>query len=72
MNIFYNDKTDLLYFRFDAPKKEATNKRVMEDVVLDLGEGDKILGIEILNASNHVNLKNILPIQWTRSNQDRI
>jgi len=34
-----------------------------EDVVLDIGAGDKIVGIEILEASAHVDLGKILPIQ---------
>ncbi|MBI5739798.1 MAG: DUF2283 domain-containing protein [Nitrospirae bacterium] len=31
-----------------------------DDIVLDIGEGDKIIGIEILEASSHVDLNNIL------------
>jgi uncharacterized protein YuzE len=33
---------------------EVTNKRITEDIVIDLGEGDKIVGIEILDASKRV------------------
>ena len=64
MKIFYNDKTDLLYLRLDESKEGTTNKRVSEDVVLDMGEGDKIIGIEFLNASTHINLKNLLPVRY--------
>lgn len=64
MNILYNDKTDLLYIRLDDRKQDVMNKHVSEDVVLDIGEGDRIVGIEILNASNHVNLEKLLPVSY--------
>jgi uncharacterized protein YuzE len=63
MKVTYNDKTDLLYIRLDESRQDVINKRVSDDVVLDIGEGDKIIGIEILEASTHVDLSKILPIQ---------
>lgn len=62
MEVMYNDKTDLLYIRIDLKQQEVVNKRVNEDIVLDIGEGDKIIGIEIMNAAQKVNLKEIFPI----------
>ena len=56
MHVSYNDKTDLLYIRLDDRRQEVINRRVSDDVVLDIGEGDKIIGIEILDAPKHVNL----------------
>ena len=56
MNVSYNDKKDLLYIRLDDRKQQVINRRVSDDVVLDIGEGNKIIGIEILDASKHVNL----------------
>jgi uncharacterized protein YuzE len=64
MNITYNDKTDLLYIRIDDRKQDVINKRVSEDVVLDVGENDKIIGIEILDASRHVSLDKLLPVKY--------
>ena len=64
MNIFYNDKTDLLYLRLDDKKQDIINKRVSEDVVLDIGEGDRIVGIEILGASKHLDLEKLLPVEY--------
>ena len=64
MNIAYNDKTDLLYIRLDDSKQAIINKRVAEDIVLDVGEDDKIIGIEILDASKHVSLDKILPVKY--------
>ncbi len=67
MNILYNDKTDLLYIRLDDKKQEIINRRVSEDIVLDIGEDDKIVGIEILDASKNVSLKKLMPINYETS-----
>ncbi len=64
MQILYNAKTDLLYLRLDDRKQEVMNRRVSENIVLDLGEGDRILGIEILDASKHLNLEKLLPVTY--------
>lgn len=64
MNIVYNDKTDLLYIRLDDRKQDVINKRVSEDIVLDVGENEKIIGIEILDASKHVALDKLLPVKY--------
>ncbi|TVM00576.1 MAG: hypothetical protein CV087_13330 [Candidatus Brocadia sp. WS118] len=39
------------------------NRRVSEDIVLDIGEGNRIVGIEILDASRHVTLDRLQPIK---------
>ena len=64
MNIVYNDKTDLLYIRLDDRKQDVINKRVSEDIVIDVGEHEKIIGIEILDASRHVALDKLLPVKY--------
>ena len=65
MNILYNDKTDLLYIRLDDSKQELINRRISEDIVIDIGNGDRIVGIEIIDASKHLTLERILPIKYT-------
>ena len=67
MNISYNDKTDLLYIRLDDRKQDVINRRVSDDVVLDIGEADRIVGIEILDASKHVTLERLLPVTYEAS-----
>jgi len=67
MNILYNDKTDLLYIRLDDQKQTVFNKRVSDDIVLDIGEDDKIIGIEILDASKHLRLERLFPIEYAVS-----
>ncbi|HKZ46223.1 MAG TPA: DUF2283 domain-containing protein [Thermodesulfobacteriota bacterium] len=64
MNIIYNDKTDLLYIRFDDKKQDVLNKRITEDIVLDIGDNDRIVGIEILDASKHITLDRLLPVKY--------
>jgi uncharacterized protein YuzE len=64
MHVQYNDRTDLLYIRLDDRKQEVINRRVSEDVVLDIGEGDRIIGIEVLDASRHVTLDRLLPVSY--------
>ena len=68
MNILYNDRTDLLYIRLDDRKQDVINRRVSEGIVLDIGEGDRIIGIEILDASKHITLERLLPIKYEVSN----
>jgi uncharacterized protein YuzE len=64
MQVLYDTKTDLLYLRLDDRKQQVINKRLSEDIVLDLGEDDRIVGIEILDASKHLNLEQLLPVNY--------
>jgi uncharacterized protein YuzE len=64
MKISYSDKTDLLYIRLDEGTQQVINRRVSEAVVLDIGDNDRIVGIEILDASRHVNLETLFPVKY--------
>jgi len=64
VQILYDAKTDLLYLRLDERKQQVTNTRLSEDIVLDLGEDERIVGIEILDASKHLNLEALLPVKY--------
>jgi len=64
MQILYNDKTDLLYLRLDERKQQVINRRLVDNIVLDLGEDSRIVGIEILDASKHLNLAGLLPVRY--------
>jgi uncharacterized protein YuzE len=64
MQILYDGKIDLLCFRLDERRQQVFNKRLSEDIVLDIGEDDKIVGIEILDASKPLNLEKLLPWQY--------
>jgi uncharacterized protein YuzE len=64
MHIIYNDKTDLLYIRLDDRKQDVINRRITENIVLDIGDDDRIVGIEILDASKNITLDKLLPIRY--------
>jgi uncharacterized protein YuzE len=64
MTINYDSKNDLLYMRLDQKPHQVTNKRVSDEVVLDIDEDGKIIGIEIMDASLHVKLETLLPIDF--------
>lgn len=67
MKINYDSKNDMLYFRLDEKKQDVINKRVNEDIVLDVGENEQIVGIEILDASKRLNLEKLLPVEYSTS-----
>ena len=62
MQVTYNDKTDLLYIRLDDETQEVLNRDVAEGVTLDIGADERIVGIEILDASRRVDLRQLLPV----------
>jgi uncharacterized protein YuzE len=43
------------------------NIPVTDDIIFDIGADDKIVGIEILDASKHVNLETLLPVEYSKS-----
>ncbi|MBF0321032.1 MAG: DUF2283 domain-containing protein [Nitrospirae bacterium] len=69
MFISYDDRCDILYLRLDDRTQELINIRLSEDIVLDIGSEDKIAGIEIMNASNKINLDTLLPVKYELSSK---
>jgi uncharacterized protein YuzE len=67
LTIHYNSQTDLLYLRLEQEDHSITNKRISEDIVLDIGSDNKIIGIEIMDASQHVNLEKVISIEYTKA-----
>jgi uncharacterized protein YuzE len=64
MNITYNSNTDLLYIRIDEKKQDMVNRQVSPGIVVDIGDNEKIVGIEFLDASKHLNLEHLLPVNF--------
>ena len=64
MRVTYDARHDLLYLRFDDRTQEVVNKRLSDEIVLDVGENDVIVGLEFLDASKHMNLSQILPVEY--------
>ena len=50
MKIRYDSEIDALYIRFVEGKHECRTVRLNEEVALNIGEGEKLVGIEILDA----------------------
>ena len=53
MKVTYDTQADALYIQF-LEGKFVCNREVAEGVILDLGEGDALLGIEILEISSRI------------------
>ncbi len=64
MDITYNNLTDVLYIRLDDKTQKVMNKQVSEEIVLDLDRDEKLVGIEILNASKQIKMEEILPLKY--------
>ena len=64
MTIHYNSETDLLYLRLDPSQQDVENRRITDEIVLDIGIDNKIVGIEILDASLNVALHDLLPLHY--------
>ena len=50
MKISYDAEIDALYIRFVDGKHECRTVRLNEEVALNIGAGEKLVGIEILDA----------------------
>lgn len=59
MKVYYDDETDALYLKLGDESPEGVIE-LSEGVNLDTTSEDKIVGIEILDASKKIDLKTIL------------
>ena len=58
MRITYDTKADAMYISFQDGKF-LRNKEIKPGIILDLGENDLLLGIEILDVSSRIPLFDI-------------
>jgi len=56
MKIKYDPKVDAIYVSFKKSHEEVTTMRITEDIAIDFGNKEEIVGIEILDASKHLEL----------------
>jgi uncharacterized protein YuzE len=66
MKIQYDKDVDAAYIYLEHPIKEGEVKKtikVKEDINVDFDDSGRLLGVEILNASKHLNKKLILEAQ---------
>ena len=50
MRISYDSETDALYIRLIEGKHECRTLRLNEEIALNIGDGERLVGIEILDA----------------------
>lgn len=65
MRISYDPKYDILYLKFGYAEKVIC-KDVDEDITIDMDGEGKLIGIEILSASEHIDLSLLLPVEITK------
>jgi uncharacterized protein YuzE len=61
MKIKYDPQVDALYISFKKGPTQVTTVHFSEDVSIDLGPHEEIVGIEILGASEHLALERLKP-----------
>jgi uncharacterized protein YuzE len=58
MNITFDEKADALYIQFQTGKVKETLK-MREGILIDIGQNDKLFGIEILDVSKRIPIKQL-------------
>ena len=67
MRVHYDNEVDALYIKLGNQKPEGVIE-ISEGVNLDTTAENKIVGIEILNASKKINIKTILSYELKLDN----
>ncbi len=66
MRITYDPEYDLLYIKLGEAEKVLC-KEIDEDITFDIDSEGKLVGIEVLSASEHIKLETLLPVKLERS-----
>lgn len=53
MKIRYDPEVDAAYISFRGKRVQVTTVRLTEDIAIDFGPGERLVGIEILDASKY-------------------
>ncbi|MFN3739577.1 MAG: DUF2283 domain-containing protein [Thermodesulfovibrionales bacterium] len=62
MRISYDPKYDILYLKLSDAERVIC-KDVDEDISIDMDEHGRLVGIEVLSASQHIDLRFLLPVE---------
>jgi uncharacterized protein YuzE len=54
VKVTYDPEVDAAYISFKKGPVQVTTVRITEDVAIDLGPREEIVGIEVLDASEHL------------------
>jgi uncharacterized protein YuzE len=59
MKVYYDDEVDALYIKLSEEQPDGVVE-ISEEIHIDTGVDNKVVGIEILNASERLDLKTFL------------
>jgi len=62
MRISYDQKYDILYLKLGEADKVYC-KDIDDDITADIDGKGKLVGIEVLSASEHIDLSFLLPVE---------
>jgi uncharacterized protein YuzE len=62
MRITYDPRYDVLHLKIGKAEKVSC-KEIDEDITIDTDSDGRLVGIEILDASKHIDLGALLPIE---------
>lgn len=63
MYVTYDSRVDAVYIKIIPGKHKVVTVNVDEDIALNLDEQDRLIGIEILDASKRLDLRYLLPVE---------
>ena len=61
MKMRYDPEVDALYVSFKKGPVQVTTIRLSEDISVDLGPGEEVVGFEILDASTNIGIDRFQP-----------
>ena len=61
MRIKYDPTVDAAYISFKTGPTQVTTIHLTEDIAVDLGPGEEVVGIEVLEASKHLGISREQP-----------
>ncbi|MDH5186881.1 MAG: DUF2283 domain-containing protein [candidate division WOR-3 bacterium] len=61
MKVSYDPKVDAAYISFKKGPLQVTTIRLTEDIAIDFGPNEEIVGIEVLDASEHLEIQKDAP-----------
>jgi len=62
MKIRYDREVDAAYIYLKERPDQVTTVRLTEDIAVDFGPGEEVVGIEVLSASEHLGLDPQRPV----------
>jgi uncharacterized protein YuzE len=63
MKISYDSKYDVLYIKVIEGESEVATRHLAEDIALDVDGAGHLVGLEVLSASEHIELAQLLPVK---------